>query len=115
MRKIENKANDKFTTAGILLVIARNAGDKGITWEEANRRIRLLDVLEGAKEGETLDFEDEDWKLLTGLIKNFRFAVVDRELQEEMRRVLEAPAWKKEERGNEEGDSERVSSARKSK
>ncbi len=72
----------------LLLQIVRQAPDqRGWSLDEVRQGIRLLDALEPATVGDVVGFEDADYAQLVERARNFRWAWVDRRIDQFVRHL----------------------------
>lgn len=75
---VEGQPELEFSYADVLLDILRYGGSNGVTIEEMEKRLRIIDAIRHAKEQHFPNalLEDEDHRLLCSLVNQFRFRIV---------------------------------------
>lgn len=100
MKYVEMVKGENLDTRKVLVsVIKQPEVGKGVTYDEMNKRLRLIDVVNGTPEdADGFLFEDEDWNLLTRITRVFQFGMVDQELADILKGILEAKKPEKAEK-----------------
>lgn len=78
MKSIEMRDGEKFKAHDVLGTIINQAGPGGIGVADMRQRIRLLDAVAAATE--TLLLEDADYDRLKGLVEQFNFGLIHKDL-----------------------------------
>ena len=64
----------------VITMIINSPPREGLSISDMRKRIKILDLLE--KSDEILEIEDEYYKLLQGLVKNFKWMQIDKNIIE---------------------------------